>query len=348
MDDAVPRSLLFICLLLAGGFFAGTETALSYCNRIRMQVLADDGDKRAKRVVSILDQFDRAVVTLLIAINVIYTTAASVATIVAVNAMGNIGSVIATVFSTLAVFLCCETIPKNFARANSDAYILRVSLPLKFFMTILKPVALLLTGLGSFVKKIVNRHVDSVPSVTEDEFASIVTDAEEDGVIDHDESTIIKSAIDFGDIVAGEVMTRRENMVTIPVNIDHESLRKILLDNKYSRFPVYDGNPDHIVGILRSVRCLWKLMNGTRFDVRETLTRPYFVRPDMPISHVFEGMSARRAHMAIVQDEGGHTIGMLTMEDILEEIVGEIYDEDDNEGKSAAAPQKPQKKEAGK
>ena len=215
-------------------------------------------------------------------------------------------------------------------------------------MTILKPVALLLTGLGSFVKKNVNRHGDSVPSVTEDEFASIVTDAEEDGVIDHDESTIIKSAIDFGDIVAGEVMTRRENMVTIPVNIDHESLRKILLDNKYSRFPVYDGNPDHIVGILRSVRCLWKLMNGTRFDVRETLTRPYFVRPDMPISHVFEGMSARRAHMAIVQDEGGHTIGMLTMEDILEEIVGEIYDEDDNEGKSAAAPQKPQKKEAGK
>ena len=195
MDDAVPRSLLFICLLLAGGFFAGTETALSYCNRIRMQVLADDGYKRAKRVVSILDQFDRAVVTLLIAINVIYTTAASVATIVAVNAMGNIGSVIATVFSTLAVFLCCETIPKNFARANSDAYILRVSLPLKFFMTILKPVALLLTGLGSFVKKIVNRHGDSVPSVTEDEFASIVTDAEEDGVIDHDESTIIKSAI---------------------------------------------------------------------------------------------------------------------------------------------------------
>ena len=348
MDDAVPRSLLFLCLLLAGGFFAGTETALSYCNRIRMQVLADDGDKRAARVVGILDQFDRAVVTLLIAINVIYTTAASVATIVAVNAIGDVGSVVATVFSTLAVFLCCETIPKNFARTNSDAYILRVSLILKIMMIILKPVALLLTGLGSFVKKILNRHGENEPSVTEDEFASIVTDAEEDGVIDHEESSIIKSAIDFGDIVAGEVMTRRENMVTIPVNIDHEALKKILLDNKYSRFPVYDGNPDHAIGILRSVRCLWKLMNGVSFDVRETLTRPYFVRPDMLISHVFEGMSARRAHMAIVQDDAGHTIGMLTMEDILEEIVGEIYDEDDSEGKAVGIAQKPQKKEAAK
>lgn len=345
MDEAVPRSILFICLLLAGGFFAGTETALSYCNRIRMQVLADDGDKRARRVVSILDQFDRAVVTLLIAINVIYTTAASVATIMAVELMGNVGSVAATVCSTLAVFLCCETIPKNFARANSDAYILRVSLPLKIFMMVLKPVAMLLTGLGSCIKNLLNRHAEDMPSVTEDEFASIVTDAEEDGVIDHDESAIIKSAIDFGDIVAGEVMTRLENMVTIPVNITPEALKKILLENKYSRFPVYDGNHDHIIGILRSVRCLWRLSNGSHFDVRESLTRPYFVHPDFPISHVFEGMSARRAHMAIVQDDAGHTIGMVTMEDILEEIVGEIYDEDDNEGKASAVAFR---KEAGK
>ena len=335
MDDAVPRSLLLIFLIAAGGFFSGAETALSFCNRIRMQVMADDGDRRARRVVGILDEFDRAVVTLLIAINVLHIIAAAVATVMAVEWMGNTGSLVATVVMTLLVFFFSETIPKNIARANSDAFMLWAALPLRIFMILLKPVAAVLTGLGNFATKSLSRHAGSTPSVTEDEFASLVTGAEEEGVIDHEESDIIKSAIDFGDIVAGEVMTRRENMVAIPVSIDREALKKRLIENKYSRFPVYDGTPDRIIGVARSVRCLWRLMGDQPFDLREYITRPYFVRPDMPISDVFEGMSGRRQHMAIVQDEGGHTLGMLTMEDILEEIVGEIYDEDDGAPRAA-------------
>ena len=333
MDDAVPRSLLLIFLILAGGFFSGAETALSFCNRIRMQVLADAGNKRAQRAIWILDQFDRAVVTLLIAINVIHIVAAALATLMAVEWMGASGSLAATVVMTLLVFFFSETIPKNIARANSDAFTLWASLPLQIFMIVLKPVAAVLTGLGTFAKNRISRHTASAPSVTEDELASLVSGAEEEGVIDHEESDIIKSAIDFGDIVAGEVMTRRENMVAIPVNIDRETLKKRLIENKYSRFPVYDGTPDHIIGVARSVRCLWRLMGEGPFDLREYITRPYFVRPDMLISDVFEGMSGRRQHMAIVQDEAGRTLGMLTMEDILEEIVGEIYDEDDGAAK---------------
>jgi len=336
MDDAVPRSLLLIFLILAGGFFSGTETALSFCNRIRMQVLADDGDQRARRVTAVLGQFDRAVVTLLIAINIIHVIAASVATIMAVEWMGNTGSLVATVVMTLLVFFFSETIPKNMARANSDAYMLWAALPLQIFMVLFKPIAAVLTGLGNAAKKALSRHAGNAPSVTEDEFASMVSGAEEEGVIDHEESDIIKSAIDFGDIVAGEVMTRRENMVSIPVNITRDALKKLLIEHKYSRFPVYDGTPDRVIGVARSVRCLWKLMGDKPFDLREYITRPYFVRPDMLISDVFEGMSGRRQHMAIVQDESGHTLGMLTMEDILEEIVGEIYDEDDSAPKPAA------------
>ena len=335
MDDAVPRSLLLIFLIIAGGFFSGAETALSFCNRIRMQVLADAGNKRAQRAVWILEQFDRAVVTLLIAINVLHIIAAAVATMMAVEWMGNSGSLVATVVMTLLVFFFSETIPKNIARANSDSFMLWSALPIQFFMIALKPAAAVLTGLGVFVKNRLSRHAAAQPSVTEDEFASMVTGAEEEGVIDHEESDIIKSAIDFGDIVAGEIMTRRENMIAIPVNIDRETLKKRLIENKYSRFPVYDGTPDKIIGVARSVRCLWRLMGDKPFDLREYITRPYFVRPDMLISDVFEGMSGRRQHMAIVQDEAGHTLGMLTMEDILEEIVGEIYDEDDSVQKPA-------------
>ena len=334
MDDAVPRSLLLIFLIIAGGFFSGAETALSFCNRIRMQVLADAGNKRAQRAVWILEQFDRAVVTLLIAINILHIIAAAEATVMAVEWMGNSGSLVATVVMTLLVFFFSETIPKNIARANSDSFMLWSAMPIQFFMILLKPIAAVLTGLGDFAKKRLSRHAASQPSVTEDEFASLVSGAEEEGVIDHEESDIIKSAIDFGDIVAGEVMTRRENMVAIPVNIDRETLKKRLIENKYSRFPVYDGTPDHIIGVARSVRCLWRLMGDKPFDLREYITRPYFVRPDMLISDVFEGMSGRRQHMAIVQDEAGHTLGMLTMEDILEEIVGEIYDEDDSAPKA--------------
>ena len=335
MDDAVPRSLLLIFLILAGGFFSGAETALSFCNHIRMQVLADAGNKRAQRTVWILDQFDRAVVTLLIAVNIIHIIAAAVATMMAVELMGDSGSLVATVAMTLLVFFFSETIPKNIARANSDSFMLWSALPIQCFMIALKPAAAVLTGLGDFAKKRLSRFAAKQPSVTEDEFASMVSGAEEEGVIDHEESDIIKSAIDFGDIQAGEIMTRLENTVAIPVNIDRETLKKRLIENKYSRFPVYDGSVDRVIGVARSVRCLWRLMGDAPFDLREYITRPYFVRPDMLISDVFEGMSGRRQHMAIVQDAEGHTLGVVTMEDILEEIVGEIYDEDDGAPKAA-------------
>lgn len=328
-DDIVPRSILLVCLLLCAGFFAGTETALSYHNRIRMQVLADDGDKRAKRVVDIAEHFDRAIVTLLIALNIIYIASASVSTLLAVELMGDAGSIVATVLTTLAVFLFCETIPKNIARANSDAFIRAVSLPLQAFMLLLKPVALLLTWLGDVVKRRLRGQGQSEPTVTEDEFASIVEDAQEDGVINPEESDIIKSAIEFGDIKACDVMTRREDMVAIDADMPIARLKQWLLDYKFSRFPVYEGDINHIIGVARSVRCLWRILNSADFDIRENITRPYFVQSDALISRVFEGMSVKRTHFAVVQGGAGETLGILTMEDILEEIVGEIYDEDD-------------------
>lgn len=347
MDDSIPRSILLVfALILTGGFFAGSETAFSFCNEVRMRTLADDGNRRARRVVRILDDFDRTVVTLLIAINTIYILAASIATTAAVSKMGNVGSVVATVVTTLCVFLFAETIPKNIARTNSDAYALFVAYPITFFRIILKPLAMLFTYLGDSVKKALPKK-PAQPDVTEDEFEEMVDNVEEDGLIEPVEKEIIKSTIHFSDIMAGDVMTPREKIVAIPLSASRDELKRILLDEKYSRFPVYDGDIDHIEGVLRSPAVLWKLMNDQPVDTLDNITRPYIIRSDLPVSKVFEGMSGRHTHMAIVADNGV-TRGVITMEDILEEIVGEIYDEDDNEGKSAAAPQKPQKKEAGK
>ena len=179
MDDSIPRSILLVfALILTGGFFAGSETAFSFCNEVRMRTLADDGNRRARRVVRILDDFDRTVVTLLIAINTIYILAASIATTAAVSKMGNIGSVVATVVTTLCVFLFAETIPKNIARTNSDAYALFVAYPITF----LKPLAILFTYLGDSVKKALPKK-PAQPDVTEDEFEEMVDNVEEDGLI---------------------------------------------------------------------------------------------------------------------------------------------------------------------
>lgn len=334
VDDSIPRSILLIIgLILTGGFFAGCETAFSFCNEVRMRTLAEDGNRRARRLVRILDDFDRTIVTLLIVINIVYILVASVATMAAVKIMGPAGSVIATVVTTLCVFMFSETIPKNFARANSDAYALFVAYPIAFFRVILKPLALLFTWFGETVKKILPKQ-PALPDVTEDEFEEIVDTVEEDGLLEPVEKDIIKSTIHFGDIMAGDVMTPIGNVVGIPADITPEALKDILVEEKYSRFPVYQGDIHHIVGVLRSTAVLYKLMNGIPVDLQDVIARPYIIRSDLPVNKVFEGMSGRHTHMAIVADNG-ETRGVITMEDILEEIVGEIYDEDDVEARAA-------------
>jgi len=328
-DDGIPRSIIFIVILiLSAGFFAGSETAFSFCNRIRIKMLADDGDKRAKRVIKILDDFDRTVVTLLIAINIIYISVASIATVLFVRLIGDTGSIVATAVITLLVFMFSETIPKNIARTNSDAYALAVSMPITFFRVILKPLALLFTFIGNAAKKLI-KSGNAEPSVTVDEFASYVDTVEEEGLIEPEETEIIKSAIEFGEIIAGEVMTPVARVVGVPFDAGLEKIKDILVREKYSRFPVYYGNIDNIIGILQSKNALWSMMNGISFDIKSNITKPYFVGKNTPLNEVFEGMGARHTHFAVVRSETDATIGIITMEDILEEIVGEIYDEDD-------------------
>ena len=329
MDDG-PRSILIaVILILCGGFFAGSETAFSFCNQVRMRTLAEDGNRRARRLVRILDDFDGTIVTLLIAINILYILSASLTTMAAVRLWGSAGSVLSTVLTTLGVFLFAETIPKNFARANSDAYALFAALPISVFKILFSPLTLLLSKLGESVKKALPPKPE-VPDVTEDEFEEMVESVQNEDELEPVEKEIIKSTIHFGDILAGSVMTKKEEIVAVSDDMSAEALKDLLIDEKYSRFPVYHGDVNSITGVLRANQVLSKLMNGTFTGIQDVITRPYIIRPDVPVSKVFEGMSGRHTHMAIVA-ENGVTEGLVTMEDILEEIVGEIYDEDDGE-----------------
>ena len=333
MDDILPRSIWLIVLIIAGGFFAGAETAFSYVNAVRMRMLADDKDRKAQRVVRIIDDFDMTIVTLLIVINILHIVASVIATSLFIDITGStaIGPVVATVIITLAIFIFSETIPKNFAKVNADAYSLTVALPIRALTVVLYPFAWLLTKFGIIVKKIF-RLEDTEPSVTEDEFSAMIEDAEEDDIFEPEETEIIQSAIEFGDTKVSEIMTPKSDIVAISVKEDEEEIKRIMIEEKYSRFPVYRGSINNIVGVVRTSVALWKMIDDPDdFNLRETMVKPMFCNPDDEVTDVFERMCSRKTHLAIIRDEDNRTVGIVTMEDILEEIVGEIYDEDDTE-----------------
>ena len=330
MDD-IPRSIILIlCLIPFAGFFAGSETAFSFCNEARIRAMAENGSRRAKRLCRVLDDFDRTIVTLLIIINIIYITVSAIATVTVVKLMqSDVGSVVATLASTLLVFLFSETFPKNIARVNADKWALFAAYPISFFKILLAPLSALFTFIGESFKKLLPKK-QALPDVTEDEFEEMVENVEDEGLIEPVEKDIIKSTIHFGDILAGQIMTPAEKVVTVPLDISAEDLKGLLIAEKYSRIPVTDGGIDNIVGVLPSGKALYRLTSGTFLNVADLMTRPYFIRSDIPVSKVFEGMSGRRTHLAVVA-EAGKTLGIVTMEDILEEIAGEIYDEDEQE-----------------
>lgn len=332
MDDAIPRSIWLFILIIAGGFFAGAETAFAYVNTVRMRMLAENS-RKAKRVVRIIDDFDMTIVTLLIVINVVHIAASAIATSLFIDLTGStaIGSVLATVIITLAIFIFSETIPKNFAKTNSDAFSLAVALPIRACTVLLYPVAWLLTRSGELVKKLFHLR-DDEPSVTEDEFSAMVEDAGEDDIFEPEETEIIQAAIEFGDTRVGEIMTPKENIAAISVKAEEDEIRRILVEEKYSRFPVFRGSINNIVGVVRAHQALWKMINKEEeFVLRENITKPMFCSPEDAVTEIFERMCNRKNHFAVVRDEDERTVGIITMEDILEEIVGEIYDEDDSE-----------------
>lgn len=330
-DDSIPRCILLIALILGGGVFSGAETAFSYCNRARMKTLAGEGSAAAKRVVEILADYDKTIVTLLIVINILRVTAAAVSTVLAIDLIGSVGSVAATVVLTLFVFLVGETIPKNFAHVNSDSYAMSVSLLIKLLSFLLTPVSAVFTFTGNILKKVLRRS-EKTPKLTEDEFQTLIENVEDENVLEPVEKRIICSAIEFGDLRAGDVMTVRENIRAVNIALSPDRIREKIIDEKYSRLPVYRGDLDHIVGVVQMRDYLGCLLNSEKAPALDKiLLQPYRVPPDMKLASLFEGMSHRRSHLAVVTGIGGATLGVVTMNDILKEIIGESFDSEDDE-----------------
>ena len=323
----IGRLLLMILLILIAGFFAGAETALTACNRIRLHQLAEDGGKAAKKACEVLDNYDRALVVILIATNICHTLAASVGALLFIDLLGDAGSVVSTVLITLLAFIFADTVPKNIAIARSDGFVLFSAYPLDFFMRVFYPLAWFFTLLSDRFKK---RHTGKKePSFTDDELTDIVETVEEEGGLEHEESSIIRSAIEFGDLKVSDIYRPIDKVVSLSVRLPEKEIREALISVKYSRVPLYRDNPKSFIGFLRAEEYLVAVLGGRHPDIKRFISSPLYVSADTPLATAFEEMGKRRCHLLFVRGEGKRTLGIVTMEDLLESIVGEINDSDD-------------------
>lgn len=338
MDDIIPRCILVVVLVLLGGFFAGSETAFSNCNRVRMKSRMDAGEAGAARVEKILTQFDKALVTLLIGNNVVHVLATSTATVLAIGWFGAYGSLISTVVMTLVIFIFSETIPKSIAKANSDSFAIAVSGPLYVLMVILTPVAAVFTAISNGLKRGLGKGEEE-PAMTEDDFKSMIETIEDEGALESEESELIQSALEFSDTTVYHVLTPRIRIVGIDRRDPEEVTREKIRQSNLSRMPVYDPDLDHIVGIVNTKTYLLRVLKNGSCPIEDVMSEPYTVHADTDIYSLFQEMCTRKQHMAIVLDEWGGTLGLVTMEDILEELVGDIWDEEELQSPPAQQPE---------
>ena len=337
MDSStIPLWIVFAICIVGGAYFAATESSFSAVNKIKIKTLADDGNKRARGVLWVLNRFDKALTTLLVGNNVTKIAAASVATLIATKLFEPKGvdinsfafSIACSVASTAVIFLLSEMIPKSFANDRSESMSLFFQSSLRMLMKVLSPIAgffglISSAASNAFAKK------EAEPSITEDELLEILDTVEEEGVVDEEQGDMLKSALEFGDTVVGDIMTMLRDIEMLNVLAPMEEVLAFIKETNYSRIPVYAGDPNRIIGTLRVRKFLAEYRRNPKITVRAVLSKPHFVTEDAKIDDLLTDMRQHKNHMAIVRDKNKRVTGLVTIEDILEELVGEIFDEED-------------------
>ena len=330
MSTNAVYGVVIAVLILLSGFFSCTETAFSFANTIRLKALTDNGVKRAKHALWVCDNFDRALTAILIGNNVVNLGCSSLATILCLNLFENYGAAIATGGTTFLVLTFGEVIPKCIGKEKSDGIVLHTGLLLRVMTYILTPLVYLFIGIKSLVMKIGHIKKNS-PSVTEDELKYIIETIEEEGILEEQESELVQSALEFDEKTAQEILTPRVDVTVIDIDDTPEEIHDLIIRERYSRIPVYENDIDNIIGILHTRDYLEKVIDGEA-DIRSLITPAHFIYKNQKLSDILNDFRASKLHIAIVTDEYGGFLGIVTMEDLLEEIVGDIWDEDEDIG----------------
>ena len=325
MTPATSVIVMFLLVILSA-FFSATETAFSSMNRPRMKTLADDGNKRAALVMELSERYDSLLSTILVLNNLVNISLSAIATVFFIGLMEKNGATTATAVVTVVVLIFGEVTPKSLAKQSPDRFSMVVAPVIRVFMLILTPVNLFFAGINKLTQKLV--RVREEPPISGDELLTLVDEAEQDGGIEAEESELIRSAIEFNDLKAIDIYTPRVNIVGIEENDSTEEIEKTFRESGYSRLPVYRETVDEIVGVLHE-KDFYELKRKGTGTIADYMTLPVFITLSSKADDTLRLLQKNKAHMAVIADEFGGTVGILTMEDILEELVGEIYDEHD-------------------
>ena len=327
MGPGLQIAIIVFCIIMSA-YFSATETAFNTFNRIRVKNLAEKGNKKAVLVLKLSDKYDTLLSTILIGNNIVNILASSLATVLFIEllkdgSLAQWSSAIATAVLTVVILIFGEISPKTIAKKKPDGFVLFASPFINALMYLLFPLTFIFNQLQKMLAKIFKSEEDK--GITEEELISIIEEAEEDGEIDEEESNLIKSAIEFNDLEIADIFTPRIDITAVPSDATKEEIAALFADSGYSRLPVYEGTLDNVIGIL-----YYKDFYTVKFNsVDEIMKQVIYVAKTQKINDLLKELQNKQLHLAVVLDEFGSTAGIVTLEDILEEIVGEIWDEHD-------------------
>lgn len=330
MDEHIGTLIFIVALIFFSAFFSASETAYTSANKIRLKSKAEKGSKSAKRALKIIEKYDKTLTTILVGNNIVNILTSSLATVmfIAILNDNDKGSLVSTIVVTIVVLIFGEIIPKTLAKNHAESFACLISGIMLFLMTILTPISAIFLLLQKLATKLFCKKGKEV-SMTEQELLSIIDEIEDEGVLEEQEGSLVKSALVFDETIVSQVITPRVNIVAVEINSDIEKVKDLFIKEQYSRLPVYEKTVDHIVGVITQHDLFEKIVNGESFTISEIMQDTLHIPDLMKISDVLKQMQKKKIHLAVVVDQYGGTEGIVTLEDIIEELVGEIWDESD-------------------
>ncbi|MGI6644919.1 MAG: CNNM domain-containing protein [Bacilli bacterium] len=315
--------IAFIILIIIGMFFSASETAYTTANKIRLKVKAENGSRSAKLALWIIKHIDGTIITVLIWANLVQIILSSIATMFFVNLIGSGGGVVATLVITLVIFLIVDTIPKSITNTNPERVAMINSYLVAFFLVILYPLTILFRLFIKLLKKIFKFTEDT--TLTEEDFSNVIEESEEKGVLDETVSDIILSTLVFEDRIVSEVTTKKEDIFALDIkDLTNDKLNDCILTTPFSRIPIYRNTKDNIIGVIVVREYIKAYLDDNNVKISKIMHRPYYVSKDIKFDDIIEGFQKHKTHIAFVYDENNSLIGMVTMEDVLQQLVGKI------------------------
>lgn len=330
--------ICIILLLMGSAFFSGSEIAYTSLNKLKLKKESENPKGVQKVVLYIYNHYDHALSTILIGNNLVNIAATSLATVLAVSLAASMdgkitddmASSIVTVVMTVLILIFGEITPKMVARRKSEKIAGFAAYPLRVLMIVLTPIVMITTGIVNMFSILWKKDEETDVTITEEEFENILDTVEDEGIIDENQTDLLQSALEFTDMDAADILTPRIDVIGFEIHDDMEYILKTISETQFSRYPVYDRTIDHIIGVLYVKHLLKELMDNEKVELKDLILEPIYIPRSMKLHAIMNEFRSSQTHMAIVADEYGGTMGVVTMEDVLEQLVGEIWDENDD------------------